>query len=64
MDLLSPQWQLKAEDEVRDENPSPLSFFSHGILTMSHRAKSNASSPKIAFVVFVPMNVSSAVSEH
>lgn len=66
MGLFSLVWQLKAEDEVWDEAPITAALFlpwnpDH---VAGHRAKSNASSPKIAFVVSVPMNVSNAVFEH
>lgn len=66
MGSLNLQWQLKAEDEGREEAPITAALFlpwnpDH---VAGHRAKSKVSLPKIALVVSVPMNVSSAVFEH
>lgn len=54
MDLLSLQWHLKAEDEVRDENPSPLRFFSHGILTMSLDTEPSLTPPRLKLHLWSP----------
>lgn len=64
MGLFSLVWQLKAEDEVRAPITAALFLPWNPDHVAGHRAKSNASSPKIAFVVSVPMIVSNAVFEH